>query len=369
MIHFNIPYISKSEAVEFENLLANKKFCGDGQYTKLCSVLLEKICNVKKVLLTTSCTHALEMAALLLNIMPGDEVIMPSFTFVSTANAFVLRGAKIVFVDIKSNDMNIDESLIESAISPKTKAIVVVHYAGNSCEMDEIMLIADKYKLIVIEDAAQALGSKYKGKSLGSIGHLSAISFHETKNLHCGEGGALLINDNKFIERAEIIREKGTNRSKYIRGQVDKYTWVDIGSSYLLSEINASFLYSQLSHIEIITEKRTLLFDNYIQSKLISPIFQKHCQSNGHIFYLICENVNQRDNLITFLKTKNIFATFHYIPLHTSDFGKINGTFIGLDLNTSNLSNRLIRLPMHYDLTESEQKIIFNEINNFLDDK
>jgi dTDP-4-amino-4,6-dideoxygalactose transaminase len=358
MIPFNIPLVTGNENKLIQEAFSTNKFSGDGAFTKKCHDRLEKFTETKKALLTTSCTHATEMAAILLEIKPGDEVIMPSYTFVSTANPFALRGAKIVFVDIRPDTMNIDESKIEAAITPKTKAIVPVHYAGVSCEMDTIMEIAGRHKLWVIEDAAQGIDAYYKGKHLGTIGHLGCLSFHETKNIHCGEGGALLINDHQFIQRAEIIREKGTNRSRFLRGEVDKYTWVDIGSSYLPSELNAAFLLAQLDAVKEVTKHRKMIWNEYYQllkpmadSGLLElPIVPNGSVPNGHIFYIKLKDINQRQELINYLKVNDIYSVFHYIPLHSSEAGFKLGDFVGQDKFTTFESERLLRLPMYYDL-------------------
>ncbi len=359
MIKFNIPLTTGLESKYINEAIKSNRLCGDGVFTKKCNEFLQNITKSKKVLLTTSCTHALEMTAILADIKAGDEVIMPSYTFVSTSNAFALRGAKIIFIDIRPDTMNIDETKIEPAITGKTKAIVVVHYAGVACEMDTIMSIAKKHKLIVIEDAAQGIGATYKGRPLGSIGHLSAISFHETKNIHCGEGGAILINDERYFERAEIIREKGTNRSKFLRGQIDKYSWVDIGSSYLPSELNAAFLFAQLEALEKVTARRLSLWNTYYDNLL--PLAEKSlielpsasntCGQNGHMFYIKVKDINQRQDLIYFLKEHDIQTVFHYIPLHSSIEGIKIGVFSGKDEYTTKESERLLRLPMHYELS------------------
>lgn len=374
MIAFNVPpFIGKEQYYIKEAIENNKKICGDGPFTKKCSTWFEENFNVQKALLTTSCTHALEMAAILADIKPGDEVIAPSYTFVSTVNAFVLRGAKIVFVDIRPDTMNIDEQLIEAAITSKTKVIVPVHYAGVACEMDTIMAIAKKYNLIVVEDAAQGVISTYKGKSLGTIGHFGCYSFHETKNYTCGEGGALLINDEAFISRAEIIREKGTNRSRFFRGQVDKYTWVDIGSSYLPSELNAAYLYAQLEESQQINQNRLCTWNKYYnelkclqEQELIElPYIPSECEHNAHIFYLKCKDLDERTNLINYLKGKNVSAVFHYIPLHTSDAGLKYTRFYGIDRYTTKESERLVRLPLYYNLEDSKVEYILEQIKEF----
>ncbi|SFM13085.1 dTDP-4-amino-4,6-dideoxygalactose transaminase [Paenibacillus sp. 1_12] len=373
MIPFNMPLIVGNETKYINEALLSKKLSGDGPFTKKCNNWFETNFYTPKALLTTSCTHALEMAAILAGIKEGDEVIMPSYTFVSTANAFVLRGAKVVFIDIRPDTMNIDESLIEDAITSKTKAIVPVHYAGVSCEMDKILSIAKKYNLVVIEDAAQGVMSKYKGKSLGTIGNLGSYSFHETKNYNCGEGGALLINDNQYIERAEIIREKGTNRSRFFRGQVDKYTWIDVGSSYLPSEINAAFLYAQLESADKINTARIMTWNLYY--KLLShlekegflelPVIPLDCEQNAHMFYIKLKNLEIRSQLIEFLKKYDIITSFHYVPLHTSDAGKKFGVFHGEDKYTTAESERLLRLPLYYGLSSEDVEVISDHIVHF----
>lgn len=374
MIPFNIPLVTGNEHKYIQEVLNNRKMCGDGPFTKKCDSWLEEHTKTKKSLLTTSCTHALEMSALLVDIQPGDEVIMPSFTFVSTANPFVLRNAKIIFVDIRPDTLNIDETKIETAITDKTKAIVPVHYAGISCEMDKIMELAKKYNLFVIEDAAQGMMSAYKNRELGSIGHIGCFSFHETKNYQCGEGGAILINDESLIEKAEIIREKGTNRSKFLRGQIDKYTWVDVGSSYLPSELNAAFLYAQFEMAEEVNNKRLNLWNKYYtllsplkeQGKLQLPGLSDFCRHNGHIFYIKLKDIKQRQNLINFLKENRIQSVFHYIPLHSTIIGKKVGIFHGEDKYTTSESEKLLRLPMYYDLKEEQVGYICNKITEFL---
>lgn len=367
MIPFNKPFIGGEEIKYIEKAIAHGNLSGDGYFTEQCSRFLQSFINCPSVLLTPSCTHALELAALLIDVQPGDEVVMSAFTFVSSANAFVLRGAKIVFVDIRPDTMNIDEMLIESAITAKTKAIVVMHYGGVACEMDEIMAIATKYNLIVIEDSAHCIDTYYKEKHLGSIGHLGALSFHSTKNIHCGEGGALLINDRQFIDRAEIIREKGTNRKSFLRNMIPKYSWVDIGSSYLQSELNSAFLYAQLNKLEFVSKRRRSIWNQYLNSFLDKelnehfeiPKIPMNCFHNGHIFYLKCQDHEERQDLINSLITKGIYTAFHYVPLHSSKFGKVHGRFSGQDNYTSVESNRLLRLPIYPDLSQDEvQKII-----------
>lgn len=378
MIPFNIPpYVGKELEYVREAMEKNHKICGDGPFTKKCNEWIEKKFNVEKVLLTTSCTHAMEMAAILANIKEGDEVIAPSFTFVSTVNPFVLRGAKIVFIDINPKTMNIDESLIEDAITEKTRAILPVHYAGVACNMDEIMKIAKKYNLIVIEDAAQGVLSEYKGKSLGTIGEYGCFSFHETKNYSMGEGGALLIRDKKNIEKAEIIREKGTNRSRFFRGQVDKYTWVDKGSSYLPSELNAAYLYGQLENVDLIYNDRMNSWNKY--KELLQELEDKNaielqyipedCKHNAHMFYIKCKDLNERTELINFLKENEINAVFHYIPLHSAEAGLKFGRFNGEDIYTTKESERLLRLPLYYGLKEKDIEFIVSKMKEFYGEK
>lgn len=373
MIPFNIPPYIGTELKYIEQAINNRKICGDGEFTQKCTSWLEETTGTPKALLTTSCTHATEMAALLCDIQPGDEVIMPAFTFVSTADAFVLRGAKAVFVDIRPDTMNIDEQLIEQAITEKTKAIVPVHYAGVSCEMDVIMDIAKRHHLYVIEDAAQGIMSEYKGKPLGTIGDYGCFSFHETKNYSMGEGGALLIKDNKQVERAEIIREKGTNRSKFFRGQIDKYTWVDAGSSYLPSDMNAAYLWAQLEQADVIYNDRMSSWNYYYeQLKPVAdagyielPVIPKECIHNAHMFYMKTRNLEERTKLIAFLKEKGILAVFHYIPLHTAPAGIKYGRFCGEDRFTTKESERLLRLPMYYQLKTEQIEDICNVVKTF----
>ncbi len=358
MIPFNKPPFVGKELKYIEEAVNCHKLCGDGQFTKKCNDYLEKITKSEKVLLTTSCTHAIEMAAILADIGPGDEVIMPSYTFVSTANAFVLRGARAVFVDIRPDTMNIDENLIEAAITDKTKAIVPVHYAGVSCEMDAILDIAQRHQLSVIEDAAQGIMSTYKGKILGTIGDYGCYSFHETKNISMGEGGALLIRDAENIEKAEIIREKGTNRSKFFRGEIDKYSWVEQGSSYLPSELNAAYLWGELEAAEIIYEDRMRSWNTYWtqlsplagRGCIELPFVPEHCVHNAHMFYIKTRDLEERTKLIQYLKEHEIGAVFHYIPLHSAEAGKRFGRFHGEDRFTTKESERLLRLPMYYNM-------------------
>lgn len=373
MIRFNVPPYTGKELEYMKQAIDNMKICGDGSFTHKCNEWLEKKFSTPKAMLTTSCTHALEMAALLCDIQPDDEVIMPAFTFVSTADAFVARGAKIVFVDIRPDTMNMDEKKIEDAITGKTKVIVPVHYAGVGCEMDAIMDIAHKHKLLVVEDAAQGMMATYKGKALGTLGDFGCFSYHETKNYSMGEGGALLIKSDSYVERAEIIREKGTNRSKFHRGQIDKYTWVDYGSSYLPSDMNAAYLYAQLEVAEQINEDRLNSWNCYYQNleklaekgKLELPYIPEHCQHNAHMFYIKVHDIDERTMLIQYLKEKDILAVFHYVPLHTSPAGERFGRFSGADEYTTRESERLLRLPMYYGLKEEQIQYICTQIRNF----
>lgn len=377
MIKFNVPPYTGMEINYIKEAIDNQKICGDGVFTCKCNQWLEERFGTSKALLTTSCTHALEMAALLTDINPGDEVIMPSFTFVSTADAFVLRGAKIIFVDIRPDTMNIDESLIEAAVTKKTKAIVPVHYAGVSCDMDRIMEIAYDKDLFVVEDAAQGVMSRYRGKALGTFGQFGCYSFHETKNYSMGEGGALLIRDEEYIEKAEIIREKGTNRSKYFRGQIDKYTWVDAGSSYLPSDMNAAYLYAQLEMADLINEDRLKTWNKYYkglerlekEEKIRLPFIPEECEHNGHMFYIKTKDIEERSNLIAFLDSREIMATFHYVPLHSSAAGRKFGEFSGEDRYTTRESERLLRLPMYFGLREEDQNKIIDCIYDFYRNK
>ncbi|MDB6097053.1 MAG: TDP-4-oxo-6-deoxy-D-glucose transaminase [Francisellaceae bacterium] len=364
-IPFNLPYITGNEKLYIDEVLKNKHFSGDGIFTQKCQHWLENYLPCKKALLTPSCTAALEMAAILINIEPGDEIIMPSFTFVSTAMAFLSRGGIPVFVDINKITLNIDENKIETAITAKTKAIVVVHYGGVSCEMDRIMSLAAQHQLFVIEDAAQALMSDYKGKRLGSIGHLSTFSFHATKNIIAGEGGALCINDDRFIERAEIIREKGTNRKKFIEGAVDKYSWVDIGSSYLCNEITAAFLYAQLEEALTITEKRLLIWNKYFEelsplsnNLIYNPLIPKNFKHNAHLYYLIFSEFNIKNKIIHFCKNKGISLVTHYVPLHSSLVGKKYCRVHGDLKITNQISSCLLRLPLWIGIEKDQQFII-----------
>lgn len=374
MIPFNRPPVTGNEEQYILEALHSPKISGDGPFGQKCQKWFEENLPCKKALLTPSCTAALELAALLIDIQPGDEVIMPSYTFVSTANAFVLRGAKIVFVDIRPDTMNIDEQLIEAAITDKTRAIVPVHYAGVACEMDTIMDIAKRYNLYVIEDAAQGMMSTYKGKALGTIGHLGAYSFHETKNYTSGgEGGLLIINDAQFKERAEIIREKGTNRSQFFRGMVDKYQWVDVGSSYLPSELQAAFLWGQLEQAERINENRLISWKAYhdalvplqIAGKVELPIIPADCTHNAHMFYLKVVDLDERTALIDHLKANDVTAVFHYVPLHTASAGRKFARFFGEDCYTTSESERLLRLPMYFGLQQEDQYKVIAAIQEF----
>ena len=373
MIRFNVPPFTGKEMDYIKQAVEAQKICGDGEFTKKDNQWMEERFGAKKVLLTTSCTHATELAALLADIKPGDEVIMPSFTFVSTADAFVLRGAVPVFVDIRPDTMNIDETKIEAAITEKTKAIVPVHYAGVACEMDTIMDIAKRHNLVVIEDAAQGVMSKYKGQALGTIGEFGCYSFHETKNYSMGEGGAIVIKNEKDIERAEIFREKGTNRSKFFRGQIDKYTWVDYGSSYLPSELNAAYLYAQLEKADEIFDDRMSSWNRYYenlkelaeQGHIELPTIPADCEHNAHMFYLKAKDLEERTALIDFLKSKDILAVFHYIPLHTAPAGQAYGRFHGEDVYTTKESERLMRLPLYYGLKPEEVDYISEQVKAF----
>ena len=373
MINFNVPPFTGKEMDYIKIAIDNEKICGDGQFTKKCNAWVEERTGTSKALLTTSCTHALEMAALLADIKPGDEVIMPSFTFVSTADAFVLRGATVVFVDIRPDTMNIDETKIEDAITDKTKAIVPVHYAGVACEMDTIMDIAKRHKLIVVEDAAQGVMSSYKGKALGAIGDYGCFSFHETKNYSMGEGGAILIQDSAMIEAAEIIREKGTDRSKYFRGQIDKYTWQNFGSSYLPSDMNAAYLWAQLEMADEINDARLRVWNRYYEGlkelaeagKIELPVVPEGCVHNAHMFYIKAKDLEERTALIDHLKANGILAVFHYIPLHSAPAGQKFGRFHGEDVYTTKESERLCRLPMYYRLQEEQVDYIISKVKEF----
>lgn len=374
MIPFNkAPFTGNEEQYVLESM-RSRKIAGDGSFTKKCQKWFEEKLGSKKALLTPSCTHALEMCAILLDIKKGDEVIMPSYTFVSTANAFVLRGAKIVFVDIRPDTLNIDETKIEEAVTEKTKVVVAVHYAGVGCEMDEIMKIAKRYSLFVVEDAAQGMMSTYKGRALGTIGHLGTYSFHETKNYtSAGEGGLLIINDSRFIERAEIIREKGTNRSQFFRGTVDKYSWVDMGSSYLMSDVSAAYLWGQLEKAEDIKEDRIASWEKYFEN--LKELKEKRhiqlssipseCEHNAHMFYIKVKSLSIRAELIEYLKQNDISAVFHYVPLHSSLAGLKFGRFHANDNFTTKESERIIRLPIYYGLKENEIKKCTEKVYEF----
>lgn len=372
MIPFNKPYFTGNETSYIEHAVSSGKISGNGQFSQKCQAFFEEKYTFRKALLTTSCTDALEMCAILLNIQPGDEVIMPSFTFVSTANAFVLRGAKVVFADSKPCHPNIDETTLEGLITKKTKAIVVVHYAGVACEMDVIMAIAKKHNLFVVEDAAQAIDSFYNNKPLGSFGHLATFSFHETKNIQCGEGGLLVVNDERFLERAEIIWEKGTNRAAFFRGEVNKYGWVDIGSSFLPSELNAAFLWAQLENLKLIQNKRIAIWNYYHNAfkdiaelgKISIPNMTNAVTNNAHMFYVICSSLTERSALIEHLKTNGVHAVFHYLSLHKSTF--YNNKHDGRVLHYSDqYSDRLLRLPLFCGLEEDELLKITQAVQSF----
>jgi dTDP-4-amino-4,6-dideoxygalactose transaminase len=375
MIHFNEPTLSGKELEYIKDAVTvEHKLCGDGKYTHKCDKWIEENTGVAKAMLTTSCSHALEIAAILCDIKDGDEVIMPSFTFCSTANAFVLRGAKIVFVDIRPDTMNIDEKNIEDAITDKTKVIVPVHYAGVPCDMDKIMNIAARHNLKVVEDAAQGVKASYKGKALGSIGHYGCFSFHETKNYCMGEGGAILLRDHDDVEHAEIIREKGTNRSKFFRGEIDKYTWVDMGSSYLPSELNAAYLWAQLEVADEIFEDRMKKWKLYyeilsntdiLKDRIELPYIPKECVHNAHMFFIKLKDLDERTRLNKYLRSKDIGAVFHYVPLHSAEAGLKFGRFHGEDKYTTKESERLLRLPLHYNLSMEEINYICDSIKEF----
>ena len=373
MIDFNRPPYTGRELEYIRQAVEANKICGDGEFTKRCSAWMKENLGTKYALLTTSCTHALEMAAYLSDIQPGDEVIMPSYTFVSTADAFVLRGARIVFVDIRPDTMNIDETLIESAITEKTRAIVPVHYAGVACEMDTILALADKYHLKVVEDAAQGVHAYYKGRALGTIGDFGCFSFHETKNYSMGEGGALLFQKDEYLERAEILREKGTDRSKFFRGQVDKYTWVDYGSSYLPSDLNAAYLYAQLEACRDIDARRMAVWELYHRELrplkeaglLEQPTVPEYASHNAHMYYIKVKDMDTRSRLIGFLHQREICSVFHYIPLHSAAAGRKFGRFHGEDVYTTRESQRLLRLPMYYSLTLEQAEYVVDCIREF----
>ena len=376
-IPFNKPSFAGHELDYITNAVLNGHISGDGLFTEKCHKLLEEKFNAKKVLLTTSCTHALELASILLDLKEGDEVVVPSYTFVSTVNAFMLRGAKPIFVDIREDTKNIDERLIEEKITKKTKAIFPVHYAGVACNMDKIREIAKHYGLFVVEDAAQGVNSKYNNYYLGTLGTFGCYSFHETKNFMCGEGGALVINDEKYIERAEIIREKGTNRSKFFRGEVDKYTWVDIGSSFLPSDILAAFLFAQLENMDKINLIRKNIYDRYFEGfrelekkgRIELPFIPDYCLPNHHMFYILLGDQVERDNLIQTLREQGIKSVFHYVPLHTSPMGLKLGYKAGDLPVTEDVSRRLLRLPFYNELTEEDQDVVINKVKNSLEGK
>ena len=373
MIPFNVPPCTGNEMKYIGEAVASHKICGDGQFTKKCSAWLEQRFDAHKVLLTTSGTTALDMASLLCELQPGDEVILPSFTFSSTANAFANYGAKLVFVDIRPDTMNIDETKIEAAITNRTKVIAVMHYAGVACEMDAIMQIAKRHKLLVIEDAAQAVMSTYRGRALGTIGDFGCFSFHETKNYSMGEGGAILINTPEYVERAEILREKGTDRARFFRGQVDKYTWVDIGDSFLPSELNAAYLWAQLEMADAINEDRLrswnayrAAFDDLERKGLVElPVIPEGCVHNAHMFYLKCRDLEERTAFIQFLRERDILAVFHYVPLHSAPAGLKFGRFAGSDRYTTSESDRLVRLPLYYGLTANDQSKVIRAVRDF----
>ncbi len=373
MISFNVPPFTGREYEYIKQAVDAQKICGDGQFTKKCNEWIEKKTGCAKALLTTSCTHATELAALLAEIKPGDEVIMPSYTFCSTADAFVLRGATVVFVDIRPDTMNMDESLIEDAITDKTRAIVPVHYAGVACEMDTIMDIAKRHDLLVIEDAAQGIMSEYKGQSLGAIGDFGCFSFHETKNFSMGEGGAILLKDEKFVENAEIFREKGTDRSKYYRGQVDKYRWQDFGSSYLPSELNAAYLWAQLELAKEITDDRLNTWNMYKENlshleeegKIELQKIPEYCKHNAHMFYIKLKDIDERTRFIDHMKANDILTVFHYVPLHSAPAGLKYCRFNGEDKYTTRESERLVRLPLYYGLKKEQVEYICEKVEEF----
>jgi len=373
IVDFNRPALIGNELAYITEAVQRLHISGDGTFTRRCHTLLEEVLGVHKVLLTTSCTHALEMAALLLGLQPGEEVIVPSFTFVSTVNAFVLRGARPVFIDIRPDTLNLDESLLPNLVTERTRAVVAMHYAGVGCEMDPILDIARRHHLTVIEDNAHGLFGAYKGKPLGTFGSLSTLSFHETKNISCGEGGALLVNDPAFLERAEIIREKGTDRSRFFRGQVDKYTWVDIGSSYLPSDILAAFLFAQLEVRHEIQSRRKRIWECYqsnlshwaAQAGVRLPVIPEHCSQPYHMFYLLMPALSARQALIAFLKARGIQSVFHYLPLHTSEMGHRFGGRLGDCPVTEDITDRLVRLPFHAQLSPDDQELVIQAIQSF----
>jgi dTDP-4-amino-4,6-dideoxygalactose transaminase len=373
VIPFNRPYTPEGAFEYMQEAISSGHLSGDGPFSRKCHTLLERALSCAKVLLTTSCTHALELAALLLDIRPGDEVIIPSFTFVSTVNAFVLRGAIPVFCDIKPDTLNMDEHQLERLITPRTRAIVPVHYAGVGCEMDQIMALAEAHDIIVVEDNAHGLFGRYRDRYLGTFGTLATLSFHETKNFSCGEGGALLVNDQRYIERAEIIREKGTNRSRFFRGQVDKYTWVDVGSSYLPSDLLAAFLYTQLEQAQVIQERRQAIWEQYDlalrdwaeTNKIVQPTVPSHCAQAYHMYYLLLPSLEHRQTLITHLRARGILSVFHYLPLHLSDMGRSFGGKPGDCPVTEDVSDRLLRLPFYNDFSHEDQTRVVAAIHDF----
>lgn len=377
MVRFNVPPFVGTEEKYIHEAIASHKICGDGTFTKKCSAWLEERFHAKKVLLTTSGSSALDLAALLCNIQPGDEVILPSYTFSSTANAFVLAGARLVFVDVRPDTMNIDENKIEAAITERTKVICIVHYAGVACEMDTIMEIAGRHRLLVVEDAAQAVMSTYKGRALGTIGDFGCYSFHETKNYSMGEGGALVINHEKDIERAEILREKGTNRSKFWRGEVDKYTWVDFGDSYLPSELNAAYLWAQLEEADAINENRLNTWRMYYEGlkdlesagKISLPTVPDGCEHNAHMFYIKLRDLEERTAFISYLKEHGVGCVFHYVPLHSAPAGQKFGRFSGEDECTTKESDRLVRLPIYFGIEKQEVQSVISAVMGYLNDE
>ena len=372
-IPFNIPPYANGAYDYMKRAVENHKISGDGEFTAKCNKWLEEKTGANRVLLSTSCTHALEMSALLGQIKEGDEIILPSYTFVSSGDAFVVRGARLVFVDIRPDTMNIDETKIEDAITDKTKAILVVHYAGVACEMDTIMDIAHRHNLLVVEDAAQGVLCSYKGRALGTIGDFGCYSFHETKNFSMGEGGALVLKDTAYVEEAEIIREKGTDRKKFFRGEVDKYQWVDWGSSYLPSELNAAYLWAQLEVADKITNDRMASFNDYYDGlkdleetgRITLPYIPEECEHNGHMFYLKCKDLEERTALLKHLKQSGILAVFHYVPLHSSKAGRRFGRFNGEDVYTTKESERIVRLPMYYGLTKQDRDYVIEKVREF----
>ncbi len=374
MIRFNIPtYMDRSMDYIREAAQQNEKICGDGPYTKKASEWLEQQTGTQKILMTTSCSHALDMMCMLIDLQEGDEVIIPSYNFVSGANSIAMRGGVPVFVDIRPDTMNLDETLIEAAITPRTKAIFAMHYAGVSCEMDAILGIARKHRLHVLEDAAQGMMASYRGRALGSMGTFGSFSFHETKNYVMGEGGCLMINDSQFIETAEILREKGTDRSKFWRGQVDKYTWQSIGSSYLPSEMNVAYLWAQMERAQEINQNRLDTWEMYHralqpleeQGKLTRPIVPEGCIHNGHMYYIKCENLAQRTKFIEHMKENGVMCVFHYIPLHSAPAGERYGRFAGEDVHTTKESERLVRLPLYYGISDEDRQAVVRAVKAF----